>query len=271
MSNPIFIPSKDRVTISKLIKWFNSVSVPNIYVVVEPQDYESYKNAFESITILQLNKNNEGISFARNFIVNYASENDMDWIWILDDDIDLVMNKIDSDNNITKLNTYSLLHSILDKPFESCFKIEPNRNIDKLAQIGFLNNVWLRQYNKYDVGCQTSINQIVALNIPLLKAYNINYCLDLKFREDVDLTLQILENGLLNVRYNNYGYSTQSNTRRNYNTINPTTVDNGGMTESSKTMDWKEQETILVKRFGKYISFNPFKVNYSSFKFRFYS
>ena len=108
------------------------------------------------------------------------------------------------------------------------------------------------------------------LNIPLLKEYNINYCLELKFREDVDLTLQILDNNLLNVRYNNYGYSTQYNTRRNYNKEQHNTSDNGGMTQSSKTMDWKEQETILLNRFGNYISFNPFKVQYNIFKPRFY-
>ena len=270
MNIPIFIPSKDRVNISNIIKWFNDVSLPNIYVVVEPQDYESYKNAFTNLSILQLNQNNQGISFARQFILDYATENDMDWIWVVDDDINIIMNKIDNENNITKINTHTILQSILDKPFKPSYKIEPNKHVNKIAQIGFNNSLWLRQYNTYHTGCQTNLNQLVALNVPLLKKHNINYCLDLKFREDVDLTLQILDKGLLNVRYNNYGYSTQSNCRRNYNNLS-NVKDNGGMTESSKTMDWIQQEHILAKRFGKYITFNPFKIYFNHFKQRFYS
>ena len=55
-------------------------------VFVEPQDQASYQAAGIS-NLHVLPANNQGISFVRNYILDYARSHSHDWIWMIDDDV----------------------------------------------------------------------------------------------------------------------------------------------------------------------------------------
>lgn len=82
----IFVPSKNRVKGSTTIKLLLNSNL-NFHVVVEPQDHKEYLKAYPKAKFLTLPLNNQGISYVRNSILNYARENNIMWYWQLDDDI----------------------------------------------------------------------------------------------------------------------------------------------------------------------------------------
>jgi hypothetical protein len=82
----IFVPTKNRVDNSSLLKYAHD-NEDEINVVVEPQDFDLYKNKYPNFNYLILPKNNGGITFVRNFIKQYTEENNISNYWQLDDDI----------------------------------------------------------------------------------------------------------------------------------------------------------------------------------------
>jgi hypothetical protein len=55
-------------------------------VFVEPQDQASYQAAGIS-NLHVLSANDQGISFVRNYILDFARKHNHDWIWMMDDDV----------------------------------------------------------------------------------------------------------------------------------------------------------------------------------------
>ncbi|AFM54747.1 hypothetical protein P12024L_27 [Nonlabens phage P12024L] len=82
----IFIPTKNRVENSTLLK-FAEQQKQEVFIVVEPQEYKSYKNTFPNFKYIILPENNGGITYVRNYIKEYSEKNEMDNYWQLDDDI----------------------------------------------------------------------------------------------------------------------------------------------------------------------------------------
>ena len=268
---PLFIPSKDRFNNSILLSSLQKTNI-NHYIVVEPQDSKNYIKYYPKSNIVVLPENNKGISYVRQYILDYANKKKMNWIWMIDDDILPTISVINKNNKLNKISLYKSLEKAIThsfkKGFPSAHKINVNDHKDKIAQIGFKHIVWLREYSKYNINCQVVCNQISAINIPLIKKHKIKYFSKLNFREDIDLTCQIVDSGLLTVRFNNYGYD--CNHKRNYN--NTKTHKNGGMSKVFNSMNWVKQGQILKKRFNKYIIINngKFKLNLNSSKKRFY-
>jgi glycosyltransferase involved in cell wall biosynthesis len=78
-----FIPSKNRPH-TRTHEMFKSVGIPVLHVV-EPQDADSYTANGHDIVILP--ENNKGLPYSRNFIIDYATQNDYDLIFMCDDDV----------------------------------------------------------------------------------------------------------------------------------------------------------------------------------------
>ena len=79
----IYIPSKSRsdCLTAKKLKEHNI----DFKIVIEPQDYEEYVKKHSNLLIL--NRNNQGISYVRQSIINYAKSLNQKYIWMIDDDI----------------------------------------------------------------------------------------------------------------------------------------------------------------------------------------
>ena len=91
----IFILSKNRLNDEKTYNILTSIGL-NPYLVIEPQEYLRAKEL--GFNVIVLDKNNQGITYARNFILNYARKNKYEYICMLDDDIKQMGYIVKNDN-----------------------------------------------------------------------------------------------------------------------------------------------------------------------------
>jgi hypothetical protein len=82
----IFIPTKNRVKNCSFVQMLVANNL-QATLVVEPQDYEQYKNAYPSMSFFVLPADNRGITFSRNCIKQYTEDNNIHKYWTIDDDI----------------------------------------------------------------------------------------------------------------------------------------------------------------------------------------
>jgi glycosyltransferase involved in cell wall biosynthesis len=76
-----YIPSTGRSK-TKTYKLFENAGIKVIHFI-EPKEYNDY-NVPNKVNI---QKDNQGISYVRNFMLNYAKENDEEWVVFCDDDV----------------------------------------------------------------------------------------------------------------------------------------------------------------------------------------
>lgn len=75
------IPTKSRFD-TKTYKLFEASGI-EVFHFIEPSEYESY-DVPNKVNILD---NNRGISYVRNFIIDWAKQNNHDWVIMCDDDV----------------------------------------------------------------------------------------------------------------------------------------------------------------------------------------
>jgi hypothetical protein len=81
----VFITTKGRYNNCKTADLFGNYA--SLYLVVEPQEYEKYKANYPNVNIMVLPVNNNGLSYARNYIKAHTIEKGIKFYWLLDDDI----------------------------------------------------------------------------------------------------------------------------------------------------------------------------------------
>lgn len=88
MKTLVAIPSKNRADILAKNAWQWIQYLPLDWkIFVEPQDYNLYCYRFGSECVVQLPDNNQGLGYAKNFIKNYALQNNYSHIYKMDDDV----------------------------------------------------------------------------------------------------------------------------------------------------------------------------------------
>lgn len=95
MSHPIFIPSKNRLNNCNFIKYL-SLNNTHATIVVENEDYESYKKEYPKFNFLVLPESNQGITYVRNFIKQYTEESNLPFYWLIDDDVTSFYKRVDA-------------------------------------------------------------------------------------------------------------------------------------------------------------------------------
>ena len=85
---PVYIPSKGRSQYGQTMKCLLAAAVP-FWLVVEPQERARYQTAFPQATLLELDRNNGGLLYARNWIKAHATATGAVRHWQLDDNIRL--------------------------------------------------------------------------------------------------------------------------------------------------------------------------------------
>jgi hypothetical protein len=83
---PIYVPSKDRVAKSATIDHLQSEGIP-YSIVVEPQDYDEYVDAYGKEHVLSMDKNDQGIVYVRNFCKTHSINEGHSRHWQIDDNI----------------------------------------------------------------------------------------------------------------------------------------------------------------------------------------
>lgn len=186
---PVFIPSKGRPNCptSKLI--------PNASIVVEPQDYEAYEREHPGKQIFVLHENNKGLAYSRNAILKIAEENELPWIWMIDDDIKSFVTYISGKENAVP---WAVIAKNIDP-----FLLGSNYGQASLdySQFAWSSGGKLR-YNGYCDVC-------VAVNMENLNGAH--YRDHVIMKEDRDFSMQLLRNGYENIRFTKYAFCSPKN------------------------------------------------------------
>ncbi len=176
MKTKIFIPSKGRVNNQPTFKALQSVGLEkNVVLVVEPQEAESYKE--QGYPVLVLPDNNQGISFSRNFILDYCRENKIDFCIQMDDDINGFCRKKED-----KVHYLYDNNAIID--FINLFEEEKDCIGMEYRQVAWTNKDFWRK---------GSLEVVIALYIPKIPT---NVRFDKQSKEDKDFSIQLILNGI---------------------------------------------------------------------------
>jgi hypothetical protein len=189
----IYITTKSRYDNCKTVDLIGNYK--NLYIIVEPQEYENYKNNYPNFNIIQLPENNRGLSYARNFIKIHTEENNIDDYWVLDDDISYFYERDDK-----KLNRVD---------FETCLKNSKKFFKENKIAVGGLE---YRQYawsaNKRLIE-NSFCDSAVFIDNTLTKG--IRYNLELKLKIDRDFCIKVIKSGNKTGRDTFYAFSVPPN------------------------------------------------------------
>lgn len=193
----IFIPSKNRVKNATLLKFCDENNY-KINLVVEPQDYNNYKEVYKNFNYIILDKNNMGITYVRNFIKQYTEKNNIDYYWQLDDDLTGLFYR-----EQTKLIRSDI--SILNKAAEQFIKNNISLGALEYRQFAWSANKDLIE-NSFCDSC------VFVNNKDLL---NFRYRSYVEGKEDRDFAMQVIKAGFKTGRSTLYSFSAPANGSNN--------------------------------------------------------
>jgi glycosyltransferase involved in cell wall biosynthesis len=178
-----FIPSKGRPQ-TKTYKLFEAVGITVMHFI-EPQDFDAY-NVPNKVSILQ---NDKGIGYVRNFMLQYAKDNNHDWIIMCDDDVA----SFGIYDGKTKKTDAAIWLTIFDKAQKLPFEI---------IGINYTQHAW-HEAKPYSVNKKFA-EVCILLNI---KKIHWRYRPEFDLKEDRDFALQAIKNGTGILRFNHYWFS----------------------------------------------------------------
>jgi len=176
-----YIPTKGRPN-TKTYKLFTDVGI-QVKHFVEPQEYELYKVPGK----VDIKENDKGVTFVRNFMLNYARENNHKWVIICDDDV----MSFGIYNGKTVKKDASIWLEILKKAKKLPFE---------LIGINYTQHAW-HEKTSY------SINRKFAEVCVLMNIEKIHWNYEDNTKEDRDFQLQTIKNGYGVLRFNHYWFS----------------------------------------------------------------
>jgi len=191
----IFVPTKNRFkNCSTIINAKNY----KLNIIVELQDFETYKNLYPTHNYIVLPKSNQGITYVRNFIKEYTEKNGLDFYWQLDDDITSLYSREE-----TKLNKED--YSILLKAQQQF----NNENIS-LGALEYRQFAWSASkpliLNSFCDSCVYVDNK---------KTFGLRYNNYVEGKEDRDFAIQVIKKGYKTGRTTLYAFSAPPNGSNN--------------------------------------------------------
>jgi len=176
-----FIPSKGRYQ-TKTYKLFEDCGIKTIHFL-EPQEFDKY-NVPNKINI---GENNKGITFVRNYMLNYAKKNNYEWVIFSDDDVD----SFGVYDGKTKRKDASIWFDVLKYAEKLPFE---------LVGINYVQHAW-HEKNAY------SINRKFAEVCVLMNVSKIDWKYNDNTKEDRDFQLQTITKGNGVLRFNHFWFS----------------------------------------------------------------
>ena len=220
-----FIPSKGRPEVVTAETFKNSPALlEQEYVVfVEPQEVELYRKAGHK-NIVDIGATDKGIGYVRNFMVNYAVENNIPWFWMCDDDIKEFTQQIGKKT----------------RPWERNFFTVIEQNAKQLPEhFGIVG----LEYNQYvwsatrDCAIGGYCEVCALFKTDIMKKFK--YTEKLGLKEDRDMILQLRTNVYQTMRLSKYGFRCP-----------PIGTNKGGLQETYRTTKAKEDCIAMKKKYG---------------------
>ena len=176
-----FIPTKNRFK-TKTYKLFEEAGIEFKHFI-EPKEFDLYGVPNK----VNINKNDQGITNVRNFMLNYARENKHDWVMFCDDDV----NSFGIYNGKTVKKDASIWLEVLEKAKKLPFE---------LIGINYTQHAW-HEKTSY------SINKKFAEVCVLMNIKKIHWNYNENTKEDRDFQMQTIKNGYGVLRFNHYWFS----------------------------------------------------------------
>ena len=176
-----FIPTKERLN-TKTYKLFEEAGI-EVKHFVEPNEFDLY----EVPNKINIKENDKGVTYVRNFMLNYARENNHEWVIFCDDDV----NSFGVYNGKTVKKTAGIWNDILEKAKKLPFE---------LIGINYTQHAW-HEKTSY------SINKKFAEVCVLMNVKKIDWNYNDNTKEDRDFQLQTIKNGYGVLRFNHYWFS----------------------------------------------------------------
>ena len=179
----VCIPTKGRPK-TKTYKLFEHVGI-KVFHFVEPQELDFY----DVPNKLSIEKNNMGIGYVRNFVLDWAKKNNEKWIIVCDDDVTSfgIYNGKTVKKNASIWN--EIYNKVKDLPFE-------------LVGINYTQHAW-HEKTKYSINKKFA-EVCVLMNVSKIKW---NYRPEFNLKEDRDFALQTIQKGNGILRFNHYWFS----------------------------------------------------------------
>lgn len=178
-----FIPTKGRPQ-TKTFKLFEEAGI-EVRHFIEPQEIDKYPVP-NKVSILE---NDKGISYVRNFMLDYARKNNHDWVIMCDDDVDHF--GIYKNGNIKK--DAKIWYDIKEKADKLPFEI---------IGINYRQLAWTEK-NNYSIN-KNFAEVCLLMNVSKIKW---NYRPEFNLKEDRDFALQTIKKGNGILRFNKYFYN----------------------------------------------------------------
>lgn len=181
---PIYVISKNRSKTCLTARELNKINL-FFYLVVEPQEFELYKNVAKNILILPFSNLGQGSIPARNWVWEHSLKTNFKKHWILDDNIE----------GFHRLNKNA-------KP-----KVE-NGMIFRWAEdfVDRYENIGLAGFNYYSFCKTTDKLPPFYINTRIYSCILVNNTLPFRWRgvynEDTDLSIRVLKEGLCTMLFN---------------------------------------------------------------------
>ena len=178
-----FIPSKGRPS-TKTYKLFMDANIP-VKHFVEPQDWDKYDVPGK----VNIEQNDQGIGYVRNFMLGYAKENNHDWILMCDDDV----TSFGIYNGKTVKKDANIWWEIFEKAKKLPFE---------LVGINYQQHAW-HEKTAY------SVNKKMAEVCVLIHVSELRweYRPQFNLKEDRDFALQTIKRGNGILRFNHYFFA----------------------------------------------------------------
>jgi hypothetical protein len=253
--HPVYVPSKGRSATRKTHRALTYIGVPH-RMVVEPQEYDKYAAVVDPSIILTLDKNDQGLHYARNWIWEHALSEGAEWFWQIDDNIE----GFHRYNN--NLRVPCMSGTIFRLAEDFCERFE------NVGQGGFQYYMFMprKQAHKFPpIFLNTRIYSCTLNRADLPFRYRAFY------NDDTDLSLQILKAGWCTILFNAFQadkiatMTVKGGLTEHYTGEGESGTELGGRLDMARQLvELHPDVTRIVYRWGRYqhlVDYRPFKAN----------
>jgi len=177
----VCIPSKGRPD-TQTHKLFEEAGY-EVYHFIEPQEMDAYKVPNK----ICINENDKGVTYVRNFMLDWCKQNNIDWAWFSDDDV----NGFGIYNGKTVRSGAQVLKKVEDKAKSLPFEI---------VGLSYVQYAWTEKKSY-------SINRKFAEVCTLMHVSKISWKYNEDTKEDRDFAMQTIQNGHGILRFNHVWFS----------------------------------------------------------------
>tara|TARA_R110000824_G_scaffold14060_1_gene60386 strand:- start:650 stop:1375 length:726 start_codon:yes stop_codon:yes gene_type:complete len=210
-----FIPTKGRLN-TKTYKLFEEAGI-EVKHFIEPNEFDLY----DVPNKINIEKDNQGISYVRNFMLNYARDKNHEWVLFCDDDV----KSFGVYNGKTVKKTAGIWNDILEKAKKLPFE---------LIGINYTQHAW-HEKTSYSIN-KKYVEVCVLMNI---KKIQWNYVTGMK--QDRQFCFETIRNGYGVLKFNHFWFSCPD-----------VGTNKGGLYNEYKNKDDEKAAERLVKSYYPY-------------------